>query len=116
MTQDVRTALHSAYTFVRSVEINKAYAVLTLDHMLSEQIAKLKSSSTSTENSASLPKDHISRYDQLEDLKKQLDDAVRAVKEAGDDPDKLKAIGIYEADEGTKDEEAMSLNAEQVSE
>ncbi len=96
----LRKVLHSAYTFVRGVEVNKAIASLTLDHLIQEQIDSYKQSSERTiidargENVGS----RISKLDSLDELEQELDSVVKSIQKAGTDAEKLREIGIFEAD------------------
>ena len=100
---DLRTVLHSAYTFIRSVEVNKATAALTLDHMIQDQINRLQSQT----NRAILGSkgenlgDRISYIDTLDALQKQMQDIVTAIQNAGNDPDKLTQLGLDPDDQTT---------------
>lgn len=98
--RDVRRALHSAYTFVRSVETNKAVASLTLDHMIQEQISRLKKGESREIVSASGEDlgSRTSRYDQLTELQDSVVKAVKSISDAEGDSKKLEDLGIYEAD------------------
>ncbi len=100
---DLRRVLHSAYTFVRSQEINKATASLTLDHMIQEQINTLKKGQTRAFLDAKGDDDgsRVSYLDSLDTLEKELADVVKAVKDAGSDTEKLAALGITETDNET---------------
>ena len=96
---DLRQVLHSAYTFVRSIEANKAAAAITLDHLVQEQIIALKQGEVRqiTDAKGDTVGNRISRWDALDALDRQIDQAVQAIQNAGNDPDKLEAIGIIEA-------------------
>ena len=107
MSQDTRRILHSAYSFVRSIESNKAAAALTLDHLIGEQITLLKKGETREVLDAkgeSLGK-RTSRFDVLETLEKDMTSLVKAIKDAGDDQAKLAKLCLsdqdLESDEGT---------------
>lgn len=95
---DLRRVLHSAYTFVRSIEVNKATASLTLDHMIQEQINRLKKGSTRVIIDAKGDNigNRISYLDELDTLEKEIADVVKAVQAAGTDPEKLEALGIFQ--------------------
>lgn len=88
---DLRRSLHSAYSFVRGVEQNRATASLTLNHLLQAQIQRIKGG----ENAGRRP----SKLQELEKLEQDMEKVVKAVQDAGDDPDKLEALGVVE--EGT---------------
>lgn len=114
---DLRSTLHSAYALVRSTEANKATAALTLDHIIQEQIDRLKRGSTRDildPKGESLGK-VASRWDQLDALEKSLDQVVKAMQDAGDDPEKLKALGIFEADQASRTDDEPSTNVTEAS-
>jgi len=102
---DLRKVLHSAYSFIRSVEVNKASASLTLDHMIQEQISTLKKGETRAllDAKGDSVGSRISYIDALESLEKELADVVKAVKDAGTDAAKLQALGISETDSAGSD-------------
>lgn len=94
----VKTVLHSAYTFIRSVEVNKAAASLTLDHLIQEQIDSYEQSTTRPILDAkgqSLGK-RISKLDALDTLKQQVESVVKSIKDAGSDQQRLAELGITE--------------------
>lgn len=100
---DLRTVIHSAYTFIRSVEVNKATAALTLDHLIQEQINRLQSQTNRAilgSKGESLG-DRISYLDSLDALQKQMQDAVTAINNAGSDPEKLAELGLDPEDKDT---------------
>lgn len=100
MSEDVRRALHSAYTLVRSVESNKAISTWTLDHMVQEQITRLKQGEVRSfvDGAGESVGSRTSKYDQLTDIETQVTNAVQAIKKAAGDPDKLHELGVYEVD------------------
>jgi hypothetical protein len=96
--RNVRVTLHSAFSFVKGVEQNQASASLTLDHLLSQQISSLKGGETRElldGRGGSLGK-RISRWDRIDQLQSDLEEVIKAIVAAGDDPAKLRALGIYE--------------------
>lgn len=99
-TNNLRGGLHSAYTFVRSVEVNKATAAITLDHLIQEQIDSYKSASTRSilDAKGASVGSRPSKLDSLESLEKEVTAIVKAAKAAGSDAQKLRAIGINEVD------------------
>lgn|SRR5687767_9429048 len=102
----LRKVLHSAYTFVRSVEVNKASAALTLDHLIKEQIDSIKQSST-RDILDSKGKDigkRTSKLDDLDTLQQDVEAVVKAVKKAGKDASKLRELGIFEVDSVADDD------------
>ena len=78
--RDIKSLLHSAFSFVKSVEANKASAPLTLDHMLKRQITLLKAGEVRSivSSAGKSMGDRISRYDQLKQLKAQVDAIVQS--------------------------------------
>lgn len=98
--QTLRKVLHSAYTFVRSVEVNKASAALTLDHLIQEQIDTIKQSSTRAilDAQGKSVGNRTAKLDDLDTLQQEVDAVVKAVKAAGKDAAKLRALGIFEVE------------------
>lgn len=96
--QTLRKVLHSAYTFIRSVEVNKASASLTLDHLIQEQIDAYKQSSKRAIIDAKGEDvgNRTSKLDDLDTLQQEVDAVVKSVKDAGSDGEKLRALGVYE--------------------
>lgn len=113
---DLRSILHSAYAFVRSVESNKAASALTLDHMIQEQIDTLKKGETRgiLDARGGVLEKRASKWDQLDSLEKSLDAAVQAMQDAGDDPEKLKQLGIFEVDQESRSEDEPSTGVEEL--
>lgn len=95
---DLRTTIHSAYSFIRSVESNKAAASLTLDHLIQDHIKRLKKGETTSviDSRGESVGARTSRWDQLDALEQELNKVVEAMKSAGDDPEKLQALGLTE--------------------
>lgn len=93
---DFRTVLHSIYSFIRSIEVNKATAALTLDHMLQEQITRLKGGSSRPilDSKGESLGNRISYLDTLDAMEKDLNALVKEVDAAGSDPDKLEELGL----------------------
>ena len=100
--QTLRTTLHSAYTFIRSVEVNKAFSALTLDHLIQEQIDSYQASTTRpiVDAQGQNVGNRISKIDALTTLEKQVNDVVQAISNAGTDPAKLHDLGVEELDPG----------------
>ena len=93
---DLRTTLHSVYAFIRSVEVNKAVASLTLDHLIQEQISRYKSNTNRTildSKGASLG-NRISYLDTLDSLEKDINTLVTTLNDKGADQAKLEALGL----------------------
>lgn len=97
MSQELRTVLHSAFSAVRSGEVNKSTAALTLDHLILEQIKFLKKGETRSivDGKGESVGSRISRYDQLDNLLSEVQSMVAAIKAAGTDEQKLTEAGIY---------------------
>ena len=80
----------------RANEANKAIGALTLDHLIEEQIQRLKQGEKRTildaagQDTGSRP----SRWDQIDAMVKEMDQAIDAIEKAGDDEDRLASIGI----------------------
>lgn len=108
-SSDLHRILHSAYSFVRSVETNNSISALTLDHLLKEHIQALGSDPEKRKTEKRVMSDATgtgfdsrpSRWDQINEMEKQFNNVIEVIKKAGDDPAKLKALGIYEVDQET---------------
>lgn len=98
---DLQRVLQSAYSFVRGVEVNKATSSLTLDHMIQEQIKKLKKGESRVllDAGGDSVGNRVSYLDTLDSLETELSNVVKAVRDAGSDPAKLQALGIFETDQ-----------------
>jgi len=96
----LRTTLHSAFSFVRSVESNKALSSVTLDHLIREQIAFLKKDSSRdiVDGQGESIGGRPSRWDRIDWLERVLTLAIQTIEDAGNDSEKLKSVGIYEVD------------------
>jgi hypothetical protein len=105
---DLRTTLHSAVAFVRSVEANRAMGVVTLKHMVREQLQFLGGDPQKRESRGIIRRsivdsagasvgNRLSRWDRLDALLAETKKSVQAVRSAGDDASKLAQIGVYEA-------------------
>jgi hypothetical protein len=110
---DLHRVLHSAYTYVRSQEMNAAVAGLTLDHFLKRHIDSLKQGETRqlVDPEGNSTGKRISRWDRLDELEKQVSFVVQKIEQAGDDEAALRALGIFEADGETKAEDDGSASA-----
>ena len=93
---DVLSTLHSAYSFIRSVESNNAIGALTLDHLIQDQINLLKQGSVRTMvDSAGLDNGtRISRWDQLNNLQNDMDAVIKSIDAAGTDEAALAQLGL----------------------
>lgn len=80
--RDGRAILHSAFAFVRSVEANRASAAITLDHVIEKQVQFLKAGTTRpiVDSQGASVGDRTSRYDELTNLKNQIDNLVSSAK------------------------------------
>jgi hypothetical protein len=98
---DVQKILHSAYSFIRGVESNKAASSITLDHLLQEQIDRLQKDSSRdiTDSQGQKVDARPSMWDRLDALEKDVDNVVDAVDAAGDDEDRLNDLGLQETDQ-----------------
>lgn len=96
-----RKTLHSVYSFVRSVEVNRATASLTLDHLIQAQMERIKGGSTRSilDSKGESLGSRVSLLDALAALEKDMTAAVEAVDKAGSDPQKLEELGIYTVDQ-----------------
>lgn len=105
---DLRKTLHSAVAFVRSVEANRAMGVVTLKHMVREQLQFLGGEPAKRESRGITRRsivdsigasvgNRLSRWDRLDRLLIDTKGAVASVRAAGDDASKLAQIGVYEA-------------------
>lgn len=98
--QTLRRVLHSAYTFVRSVESNKAASALTLDHLIQEQIDSYKAGSTTAilDAQGNNIGNRTSKLDDLDTLQQEVDSVIQSIESAGTDPEKLTELGINVVD------------------
>lgn len=94
----LRRIIHSAHTFVRSVESNNASRDITLDHLIDSQIRTLKTKETRTLSDAAGLKRGVrkSKYDEIQSLQDSLTEAIKAIEEAQGDPLALSELGLYE--------------------
>lgn len=83
MTEDdIRKAVHSAYSIVRGAEANKAISSLTLDHLLQEHIENIEGGNSRKVNDYK-GKDlglRSSKLEELQKVKKDLTQAIKALK------------------------------------
>jgi hypothetical protein len=98
MASGIRDILHSAIVALESAKTSAAVQALTLDHLIDQQIKVIEGGTGSTK---------LSRLKRLEILKTQMNATVDEVKKVGNDPDRLRALGIYEVDGTTG---AVDLN------
>lgn len=113
---DLRSILHSSFAYVRGTEVNKATAALTLDHIIQEQIKTLKKGETRDilDGQGTSLEHRPSRLDRLDALEADINKVVDALVAAGDDAEKLSALGIFEADNPTKDGSEPSATVDAV--
>ena len=106
--ENFRQILHSGYTLIRSIESNKAVSALTMDHLIQGHIDSLKQDSTRSsqlvDDSGKSLGNRISRWDQIDEIEKLFSQAVQAMKDAGDNAEKLAELGI----DITKADESVS--------
>lgn len=94
---DFQGALAAAYAFVRAKEETQAVANLTLDNLLTDQIARLKGGGGSGniyDHNGNLIGVRKTQYDELSSLSTQVDAMVKAINEAGSDYAKLEELGL----------------------
>lgn len=105
MSADTRRILHSAYSFVRGVESNRSVSSLTMDHLLQEHITNLKKGEVRQilDGRGESVGKRSSKYDDLEELEKGIDEMTAAVRSAGDDQEKLARLGLSDSDPETED-------------
>lgn len=113
MSQDIRSLLFSGYAFVRSIEENKAMTAVTFDHIIQDYITSIKQGEIRDiiDSQGRTTNQRTSRYDQLSDLLTGFNNAIQAIQTAGDDAEKLRSIGIFEADSPTAKDDGQSTNA-----
>lgn len=90
----LRTVLHQAFSTIRASETNRSTSAITLDHLLQEQVTSIEQ--------AKLPA--------LDSLEKSLKAVVQSIEDAGTDTERLKQLGVYEAD--IVDDEFRSVSEE----
>jgi hypothetical protein len=96
--QDIRRIIHSAYSLIRSDQANRSISSLTLDHLLQEHINLISRSETRQINSEQGGDEgnRVSKIDQLNTIKSELDSVIRAIDSAQGDPDSLEDLGLKE--------------------
>lgn len=96
----LRATLHSAFAYVRSTEANKATANISLDHLITEQISFLKKDELRSivDGRGDAAGYRASRMDKILMLEASLKFVINEVASAGDDPEKLAKLGIYEVE------------------
>lgn len=101
MAQNTRDVLHSAYTYVRSVEANQSSAAITLDYLIDARIKSLQSGAVRNiiDGQGNTVGTRSSRADQLTNLQNSLNQLIQAIQAAGTDEGKLEDLGLI--DDGT---------------
>jgi hypothetical protein len=96
--KNLRQIVHSAYTFIRSIEANKAASGITLDHLIFERIQSIKKDENRfiLDSKGEAIGTRPSRLDQLDELEESLNSVISAVQNAGNDPAKLEDLGLEE--------------------
>lgn len=96
MASSIEELVQSAYSFIRSQESNKSIAALTLDHLLQRHIDTIQGGSTRVllDATGRVAGVRISRLDQLQAIEDGINQVVKALEQAGDDPAKLDALGM----------------------
>jgi hypothetical protein len=97
MADSIEAMLHSAYSFVRAREANRAISPLTLDHMIQEQIDAIQGGDSRyllSEGTQEVIGWRVPKLDALTQIEKDMDQLVAAVEAAGDDQAKLEDLGI----------------------
>src|SRR5258708_40005046 len=96
MAKDVRQILHSAYTYVRSTELNKASASITLDALIDARIKSLQSGEVRAlvDPEGNTVGTRASRSDRLDELQKSLNQLIQSIQSAGNDEMKLSTLGL----------------------
>jgi hypothetical protein len=91
----VRDALFEGISFVQSVEANRSAAALTLDHAISEQIALLEGlpENGAGDDGTAVRESYVASLNRLE---QDVVQAVSAIRSAGSDPGKLRALLLSE--------------------
>lgn len=93
-------AISAAYAALKGMEANKALVPYVLDHAIQEQIDSLKAddpknSSVNVSYSTSKSKGRkLTRYERISAIETDLSAVVRALKDAGNDPEKAKKLGL----------------------
>lgn len=114
---DLRRQLHSAFAFVRSVETNKSLANIELEHLIKEHIENIKSveaeggkARTITDYKNQSYGDRLTKIDRLLALQEQMKNVVSTLNSLKDNPDALKAMGLYETEYVVPDEYSSSAD------
>jgi siroheme synthase len=95
-SDNLRRILHSGLSFVRGVEVNRSTSALTLDHLIDEQIRTISRGETRemVDGRGSQYGKRPSKLDALDTLEKEIKEAAKAVRDAGEDEAKLAALGL----------------------
>lgn len=104
MAASLQELLHSAYSAVRADETNKSLSPITIDHLIQERIDAIQGGDSRlllSSDGTSLNSNRISKLAVLDNIDAAVDAIVSAVKAAGDDPAKLRKLGLSVAGERT---------------
>jgi hypothetical protein len=98
--ESLRRILHSAISFVRSVESNRSFATVTLGHLVNEQVKFLKKGETRSivDVGGHSVATRTSRWDQLNKLYADTKSAVEKIKQQGENLDALGLTTDADAD------------------
>jgi hypothetical protein len=105
--------LQSAYSFVKSIEVNKAVSNISLDGLLKDHIDSLQQGTkTQIVDAHGKPLgSRLSKWDQLDELSNQFAVIIKAIKAAGTNASKLNSLGIFETDQATVSSDTGSTSA-----
>lgn len=105
----IRQTLADSITFVRSVEANKAASAVTLDHLIDEQIKNLKKGEQTqfVDAQGNSVGSRPSKWDVIDALQQEIASTVKTLQDAGSDPEKLAALGLYDA--ATADQQSTNV-------
>jgi hypothetical protein len=113
---ELRKNLHSAYAFVRGVETNKSMANLDLEHLIKEHVDTIKSTKAGgtaraiTDYKNQSYGERLTKIDMLDALKESMGKVVDTLSGLKDDPEALKAMGLYETPQEMPDEFSSSAD------
>lgn len=95
-SDSLRRSLAAGFSFIRGVEVNRSTAAITLDHLIDEQIRSISHGETREmlDGKGAKYGGRISKLDALDAVEKDIKEAAQAVRDAGDDVDKLASMGI----------------------
>jgi len=92
----LRRSLAAGFSFIRGVEVNRSTAALTIDHLINEQIRSISHGATREmlDGKGAKYGGRVSKLDAIEVIEENIKAAAKAVRDAGDDVDKLAELGI----------------------